>query len=169
MANDGGKELVVRIALKGGHDQDKFASMLTDWIAQIGAVDMVSVDMNEVAAAEETHPLGCAAGVTLEETRRLYVRFGPRPDERIRLARQQYSMLSMLMFSAGPVVKGTKALLARLKAWDPGTWADSDVGSATKVYSRLAELLKNVPALQLTKRKGVYAFMGVLVDARRKR
>ena len=160
-----GDELVVRVGLKPGIDRDAFAAMITQWLSTSTVVDMVSVDVTE-GIAEATRSVQAHNGLVLEETKRLYVRFGPRPDERVRLARQQFSMLSMIMNR--PVVRGTKALLAELQRWDPETWADSDVGSATKVYSRLADAMAKTPS-PLTRRKGVYAFSGIVPEDRRTR
>jgi hypothetical protein len=178
-------ELVVRVVLRNGADRDQFASAITaalgtnpgiEMVTNPG-IEMVTVDLGESGpmGADETRSITTTSGgLQLEETRRLYVRFGPRPDERLRLARQQFSMLGMLMNT--PTVRGTKKLMERLRAWDPYTWSEVPPGSATKVYSRLTEALDELARrsraagiYRLTKAKGVYGFSAVIPETRKGR
>jgi hypothetical protein len=170
-------ELVVRVVLKDGYSRDQYADAITAALSLNPGVKMAIVDLGETgAAAEETRPITMSGGLQLEETRRLYVRFGPRPDERVQLARQQFSMLGMLLNT--PTVRGTKKLMERLREWDPYTWNESSEGSATKVYSRLRENLDQLARrlgrfdsglYRLVGTKGVYGWLGVVRESRRKR
>jgi hypothetical protein len=170
-------ELVVRVVLKDGVSRDEYASAITAALSLNPGVKMAIVDLGETGlAAEETRPITGVGALQLEETRRLYVRFGPRPDERVQLARQQFSMLGMLLNT--PTVRGTKKLMERLREWDAYTWAETNEGSATKVYSRLRENLDQLARrlgrydsglYRLTGKKGVYGWLGVVAESRRKR
>lgn len=170
-------ELVVRVVLKKGANRDAIAEGISAAVGQLAAVDLVTVDLNESGPVETT-TTGMPGGLQLEQTRRLYVRFGPRPDERLVLATQQFSMLGMLMM--WPTVRGSKRLLERLREWDQANglecWAESTEGSATRIYSRLAESLDTLAKRRgvhesglwrLTRRRGVYGWLAVLPEGRK--
>lgn len=164
-------EVVVRVWLRAGTDRDSFSGLVSKALSASPAVELVVVDTSEGLLAQEsttTTPLP-GFGLSLEETKRLYVRFGPRPDERLRLAKQQHSMLAMLMTPGTPIIRGSKALLDRLRAFDGEHWGWCDVGSATKCYSSLADVLDKTQC-RLTKKRGTYGFLSAIVPAgRRKR
>lgn len=171
MTNEpGSTEVVVRVWLRAGADRDTFSGLVSKALSASPAVELVVVDTSEGLLAAEsttTTPLP-GIGLSLEETKRLYVRFGPRPDERLRLAKQQYSMLALLLTPGTPIIRGSKILLERLRAFDPEGWQWCDVGSATKCYSSLVEVLKGTQH-RLTAKRGTYGFMNAIVPSGRRK